>query len=43
MDLVPIGNIVLLILTVPLIGVWVKILKTPYPILFQKNPAAPHS
>jgi putative tricarboxylic transport membrane protein len=29
-----IGNVMLLILNVPLIGVWVKILKVPYPILF---------
>ena len=29
-----IGNIMLLILNVPLIGIWVKILKIPYPILF---------
>ena len=29
-----IGNIMLLILNVPLIGMWVKILKIPYPILF---------
>jgi putative tricarboxylic transport membrane protein len=29
-----IGNIMLLILNLPLIGVWVKILKIPYPILF---------
>jgi len=29
-----IGNVMLLILNVPLIGVWVKILKIPYPILF---------
>ena len=29
-----IGNIMLLVLNLPLIGVWVKILKIPYPILF---------
>jgi putative tricarboxylic transport membrane protein len=29
-----IGNIMLLILNIPLIGIWVKILKIPYPILF---------
>jgi putative tricarboxylic transport membrane protein len=29
-----IGNAMLLILNIPLIGVWVKILKVPYPILF---------
>jgi len=29
-----IGNIMLLILNLPLIGIWVKILKIPYPILF---------
>jgi putative tricarboxylic transport membrane protein len=29
-----IGNVMLLILNLPLIGVWVKILKIPYPILF---------
>jgi putative tricarboxylic transport membrane protein len=29
-----IGNIILLILNVPLIGIWVKILKVPYRILF---------
>lgn len=29
-----IGNMMLLILNLPLIGVWVKILKIPYPILF---------
>jgi len=28
------GNVMLLILNLPLIGVWVKILKIPYPILF---------
>lgn len=28
------GNILLLILNLPLIGLWVKILKIPYPILF---------
>lgn len=28
------GNIMLLILNLPLIGLWVKILKVPYPILF---------
>ncbi len=28
------GNIMLLILNLPLIGLWVKILKIPYPILF---------
>ncbi len=29
-----IGNVMLLILNLPLIGIWVKILKVPYPILF---------
>jgi putative tricarboxylic transport membrane protein len=29
-----IGNAMLLVLNLPLIGVWVKILKIPYPILF---------
>jgi len=29
-----VGNAMLLILNVPLIGIWVKILKIPYPILF---------
>jgi len=29
-----VGNVMLLILNVPLIGIWVKILKIPYPILF---------
>ena len=29
-----IGNLMLLILNLPLIGLWVKILKIPYPILF---------
>jgi putative tricarboxylic transport membrane protein len=29
-----IGNIMLLVLNLPLIGVWVKILKVPYPVLF---------
>jgi putative tricarboxylic transport membrane protein len=28
------GNIMLLILNLPLIGLWVKVLKVPYPILF---------
>ena len=28
------GNVMLLILNLPLIGIWVKILKVPYPILF---------
>jgi putative tricarboxylic transport membrane protein len=28
------GNVMLLILNLPLIGLWVKILKIPYPILF---------
>lgn len=28
------GNIILLILNLPLIGIWVQILKIPYPILF---------
>lgn len=28
------GNIMLLILNLPLIGLWVKILKVPYPVLF---------
>ncbi len=28
------GNVILLILNLPLIGLWVKILKIPYPILF---------
>ena len=29
-----IGNVLLLVLNLPLIGLWVKILKIPYPILF---------
>jgi len=29
-----IGNIMLLLLNLPLIGIWVRTLKTPYPILF---------
>ena len=29
-----IGNVMLLILNLPLIGLWVQILKVPYPILF---------
>ena len=29
-----VGNIMLLILNLPLIGIWVQILKVPYPILF---------
>ena len=29
-----VGNVMLLILNLPLIGMWVKILKIPYPILF---------
>jgi len=29
-----IGNAMLLVLNLPLIGMWVKILKVPYPILF---------
>jgi len=29
-----IGNIMLLVLNLPLIGIWVKILKVPYPVLF---------
>ena len=29
-----IGNVMLLVLNLPLIGIWVKILKVPYPILF---------
>jgi putative tricarboxylic transport membrane protein len=29
-----VGNIMLLVLNLPLIGIWVKILKVPYPILF---------
>jgi putative tricarboxylic transport membrane protein len=29
-----VGNVMLLILNLPLIGMWVKILKVPYPILF---------
>ncbi len=29
-----IGNIMLLILNLPLIGLWIKILKIPYPVLF---------
>jgi len=28
------GNIMLLVLNIPLIGLWVKILKIPYPVLF---------
>jgi putative tricarboxylic transport membrane protein len=29
-----IGNVMLLVLNLPLIGLWVKVLKVPYPILF---------
>ncbi len=29
-----VGNVMLLVLNLPLIGMWVKILKVPYPILF---------
>jgi putative tricarboxylic transport membrane protein len=29
-----IGNVMLLVLNLPLIGMWVKVLKVPYPILF---------
>jgi len=29
-----VGNVMLLVLNLPLIGLWVKILKVPYPILF---------
>jgi len=29
-----IGNVILLVLNLPLIGLWIKILKVPYPILF---------
>jgi putative tricarboxylic transport membrane protein len=29
-----IGNVMLLVLNLPLIGLWVKILKIPYPVLF---------
>jgi len=29
-----IGNAMLLVLNLPLIGIWVKILRVPYPILF---------
>ncbi len=29
-----IGNVMLLVLNLPLIGIWVKILKIPYPVLF---------
>ncbi len=29
-----IGNVMLLILNLPLIGIWVRILKVPYPVLF---------
>jgi putative tricarboxylic transport membrane protein len=29
-----VGNVMLLILNLPLIGIWVKLLKVPYPILF---------
>lgn len=29
-----VGNVMLLILNLPLIGIWIKILKVPYPILF---------
>ena len=29
-----VGNAMLLILNLPLIGLWVKLLKVPYPILF---------
>jgi len=28
------GNILLLVLNIPLVGLWVKILKVPYPVLF---------
>jgi putative tricarboxylic transport membrane protein len=28
------GNILLLILNIPLVGLWVKVLKVPYPVLF---------
>ena len=28
------GNILLLVLNLPLIGIWVKVLKVPYPVLF---------
>jgi putative tricarboxylic transport membrane protein len=28
------GNVMLLVLNLPLVGLWVKILKVPYPILF---------
>ena len=28
------GNIMLLVLNIPLIGLWIKILKVPYPVLF---------
>ena len=34
-----VGNVMLLILNVPLIGIWVKILKVPYPDTFTPNPA----
>jgi len=29
-----VGNVVLLVLNLPLVGLWVKLLKVPYPILF---------
>ncbi len=29
-----VGNVMLLVLNLPLIGIWIKILKVPYPILF---------
>jgi len=29
-----VGNLMLLVLNLPLIGIWVKILKVPYPVLF---------
>ena len=29
-----IGNVMLLVLNLPLIGIWVRLLKTPYTILF---------
>ena len=32
------GNVMLLILNLPLIAIWVKVLKVPYPILFPVHP-----
>ena len=33
-----VGNVMLLILNLPLIGIWVQILKIPYGILFAHHP-----